>query len=388
VAHFFEQEMLVFIKQTSSANNKKRRAVKMIGIIIVSFIALVLLTFFGVIREIIPAATRANHKINTPNGIDLMELVEIGGIKQALYFRGQDKDNPVILFLHGGPGFANIPFIHTFQYDWENDFTIVNWDQRNSGKTLAANDPAAVADTLTIERAVADAHEVTQYIKQKLGKEKIIVLGQSWGAALGTILVQTYPEDYSMYIGTGQAANGIEGARLCYEKALELSRAAGNQKDVDALMALAPYPPAAFDESIFHKAEAIGKYQAKYKIGVSVGLDTLLPAFTSPYYTTGEIIAFIKGVVNQKQYHSGVYPFFFEYNAHNYGTDYQIPIYYIQGENDWQTPYPLAKAFFEEISAPDKVFFTIPNAGHFTTLDNKDEFTRVLLEEIRPLLEK
>ena len=92
-------------------------------------------------------------------------------------------------------------------------------------------------------------------------------------------------------------------------------------------------------------------------------------------------------MVNQKQYHSGIYPFFFEYNAQNYGNDYQIPVYYIQGENDWQTPYPLAKAFFDEISAPDKKFFSIPNAGHFTILDNKGEFTRVLLEEIRPLFE-
>ena len=358
------------------------------GIIVALIIALILLIFFGVIRGIIPAGIRANHIINTPGGIDQMEMVEIGGIKQALYFRGQNKDNPVILFLHGGPGFANIPFIHTFQYDWENDYTIVNWDQRNSGKTLSANDPVTVAATLTIERVIADAHEVTQYIKQKLGKEKIIVLGHSWGAALGTILVQTYPEEYSMYIGTGQAVNGIEGARLCYEKALELSRAAGNQKDVDALMALAPYPPAAFDESIFHKAEVIGKYQAKYKIGVSVGLDTLLPAFTSPYYTIGEIIAFIKGVVNQKKYHSGIYPFFFEYNARNYGTDYKITVCYIQGENDWQTPYSLAESFYEEISAPYKVIYSIPDAGHFTIIGNKREFTHILVTRIRPRLAK
>ena len=207
-----------------------------------------------------------------PSGIDLMEAIEIGGIKQVLFFRGQNKDNPVILFLHGGPGFANIPFIHKFQYDWEKDFTIVNWDQRNSGKTLAANDPKIVADTLTIERVVADAHEVTQYIKQKLGKEKIVILGQSWGAALGTMLVQKYPEDYSIYIGTGQPINGVGGERIGFERALEAARTAGNQKDVDALMALAPYPPTSFDESIFKKAEEVRKYQAKYKLAVYAGL--------------------------------------------------------------------------------------------------------------------
>jgi len=201
----------------------------MLGIISASLVILILLIFLGIIRGIIPAVTRANNKINTHNGIDLMEMVEIGDIKQALYYRGQNMGNPVILFLHGGPGFANIPFIHTFQYDWEKDFTIVNWDQRNSGKTLTANDPKAVADTLTVERSVTDAHEVTQFIKQKLSKEKIIVLGQSWGAALGTMLVQKYPEDYSIYIGTGQPINGVGGERIGFERALEAALAAGNQ---------------------------------------------------------------------------------------------------------------------------------------------------------------
>ena len=91
--------------------SKIKRVVKILGIIVALLVALILLIFFGIIRGVIPAVTRANHTINTPSGIDQMEMVEIGGIKQALYFRGQNMDNPVILFLHGGPGFANIPFI-------------------------------------------------------------------------------------------------------------------------------------------------------------------------------------------------------------------------------------------------------------------------------------
>ena len=164
----------------------------MLGIILILFVGLILLTFFGIIRGIIPTATRANHRINTPNGIDQMEMVEIGGIRQALYFRGQNAENPVILVLHGGPGFPLMPFLHGFQYEWEHDFTVVHWDQRNAGKTYFANDSKAVSGTINAQRVLQDAHEVTLYIKQKLNKDKVIVMGHSWGSVLGTMLVQTY----------------------------------------------------------------------------------------------------------------------------------------------------------------------------------------------------
>jgi len=75
-----------------------------------------------------------------------------------------------------------------------------------------------------------------------------------------------------------------------------------------------------------------------------------------------------------------------EFDIYNYGTNYAIPVYYIMGENDWQTPYPLSKEFFEKITAPDKAFFSVPDAGHFPMMDNKAEFTRVLLEGIGPLI--
>ena len=359
------------------------------GIVIASFVVLLLLLFFGIVRGIYPAYVRANHKINTPNGIDQMEMVEIGGIKQALYFRGEDKDNPVILFIHGGPGDGIIQYLHAYQYDWEKDFTIVDWDQRNSGKTLAANDPEAVAATLSGELLLSDAHEVTQYIKIKLGKDKIVVMGQSWGSVLGTMLVQTYPEDYNMYIVTGHTINFADNARVSYERVLNAAREAGNQKDVDALMAIAPYPPATFDESVVGLVMTVAKYQTKYKLAVTFDLGSLIPIFTTPYCTTGELLSVVKGITKLVEYQGDLYRFLFEdYDARNYGTEYKVPIYCLQGENDWQTPYTLSKDFFEEITAPDKKFFTISGAGHATNIDNKAEFTRVLLEELRPLLDK
>jgi len=363
---------------------KIKRVVKVFGVVFVSVIVLILLIFFGIIRGIIPAVTRTNHKINMPSGIDQMEMVEIGGIQQALYFRGQNAENPVILILHGGPGFPLMPFLHGFQYEWEDDFTVVHWDQRNTGKTYFANDPKAVRGTINAQRVLQDAYEVTQYIKQKLNKDKIIIMGHSWGSVLGTMLVQTHPEDCSAYIGIGQAVNMRENVRVGYEKTLEAARAAGNQRDIAALEALAPCPPPeGYDDTYRKRVTELQKYQAKYKL--AMGNELVIPLLTSPYYTLGDLrFALMVDVSSQGDLMRFCVE---EFDVYDYGLSYNVPVYYIMGANDYQTPYPLAEELFAQISAPDKAFFTIPNAGHMSMTDNKVEFTRVLLEEIKPRIQ-
>jgi pimeloyl-ACP methyl ester carboxylesterase len=364
-----------------TAGENKKRPSKPLRICLWAFgflAALPILTF-SVLRLVYPAVLRERHKISTP-GIDQMELVEIGGIQQALYFRGEDVSNPAILFLHGGPGSSEIPFLHTFQYDWEKDFTVVHWDQRNAGKTYYANDPEAVLPTITAGRVVDDAHEITAYIKQKLNTDKIVIMGHSWGSVLGTMLVQKYPEDYSAYIAVGQVVNMRDNERTGYETVLEAARTAGNQADVAALEALAPYPSDTYDEEMKSKLIRLREYQIKYKLATGM---QILPAAVSPYYSLSELMYFL--TVDSLKYQGDLMRFLTEeYDARGYGTEYSVPVYYIMGENDYQTPYPLAKEFFEEISAPEKRFFSVPDAGHFTMMENQAEFTRILLEEIRP----
>ncbi len=373
----------IIVETVEKAQKTRRKPLKICLWVLGALIALVVLAFIAM-RLVYPAILRESHKIEAP-GIDQMELVEIGGIQQALYFRGEDTANPAILFLHGGPGSPEIPFLHTFQYDWEKDFTVVHWDQRNAGKTYYANDPEAVLPTVTAERVLADAHEVTAYIQQKLGADKIIVMGHSWGSVLGTMLVQTYPDDYSAYIGVGQIVNMKDNERLGYETVLAAAREAGNQSDVDALEALAPYPVESYDESFNNAIIKVREYQIKYGLATGMDLETVLPALASPYYSFGDLTYFL--TVDALKYQGDLMRFLMDdYDARNYGLEYSLPVYYIMGENDFQTPYPLAKAYFEEIIAAEKRFFSVPDAGHFTMMDNTAEFTRVLLEEIRPTL--
>lgn len=326
------------------------------------------------------ANERRIHAIPAP-GIDEAGLVQISGIEQYIHIRGKNPENPVLLILHGGPGSPLMPMAHSFQYAWEDDYTVVQWDQRQSGKTYFAGDEGAVADTLSFDTALEDAWQVTQYLQTRLGVEKIALMGHSWGTVLGTALVQTHPEAFSCYIGVGQVTNLQDNEKMGYEKVLELARSGGNKPDIAALEGLDGYPGTVFSDQFCAQMNALRKYQQKYGLAESISFKNVILVMSSPYYNIKEGLYYTK---DTSVLHRPLYQYMFEeYDAHKFGTDYQVPVYYIMGENDYQTPVPLATSLFEELTAPEKKLFLIPDAGHFTMADNPSGFNEALLGEIR-----
>lgn len=143
----------------------------------------------------------ANREI-IPRSIASLEKIKLGGMDQWILIRGNDVSNPVLLWLHGGPGAAQMPIAHHFDKNLEKDFIVVHWDQRGAGKS---NPKDFDEQTMTFEQFITDAHELTQYLKRRFNTEKIYLVGHSWGTQLGIKMVQLYPEDYFAYIGIGQA---------------------------------------------------------------------------------------------------------------------------------------------------------------------------------------
>ncbi|MED1567782.1 alpha/beta hydrolase [Bacillus paramycoides] len=118
------------------------------------------------------------------------EYVPINDANQYLFHSGKKYDNPVLLYLHVGPGSVESLFAHAFQDRLEEIFTIVHWDQRGAGKTFIKNRDKYP----TIDSMVKDLYEIIQYLKRKYNKEKIVLLGRSWGTVLGSVFVKQYPE--------------------------------------------------------------------------------------------------------------------------------------------------------------------------------------------------
>jgi proline iminopeptidase len=179
--------------------------------------------------------------IMSPNGVERLEKVSIGGIDQWVSIRGFDRRNPVLLMLHGGPGYVSMPLSWYFQRGWEEYFTVVQWDQRGSGKTYVSNDPAKVAPTLTRERVVADTEEMILWLRKEFHKDKIFVLGHSFGTFMGLTVAEKHPEWLHAYIGMAQMTNSPESERRGWRFAMEHAQAAHNEQAVRELQSIAPY---------------------------------------------------------------------------------------------------------------------------------------------------
>ncbi len=183
------------------------------------------------------AATRALP----PGAVRDLYAVRIGGIDQWISVRGANPDNPILLFVHGGPGWAMMPMSWTFQRPWEDFFTVVQWDQRSAGKTYAANEKAADS-TLSIELMVQDAEEMVRHLLKNYGKKKIILVGHSWGSVLGVKLAQAHPEWFYAYVGIGQVINMQRNEAESYRLVLASAQERGDRAGLAALQAIAPYP--------------------------------------------------------------------------------------------------------------------------------------------------
>jgi pimeloyl-ACP methyl ester carboxylesterase len=183
---------------------------------------------------------RAALKIDPAVGIDEEGFVRIGGIEQWVQIRGDDRRNPVLLWLNGGPGFSTIG--RTLLYrDWERQFTVVMWDQRGEGKTFDRSG-TSVASTMTITQMTKDGTAVADYVRKRLHKNKIILLGHSWGSLLGVHMVEARPDLFSVYVGTGQIVNLEKDSEAAYPLVLAQARAIGNTQATQELTAAGPPP--------------------------------------------------------------------------------------------------------------------------------------------------
>jgi Predicted hydrolases or acyltransferases (alpha/beta hydrolase superfamily) len=305
--------------------------------------------------------------------IDIREYVPINGISQFLYHLGTGYDNPVLLYLHGGPGSVESLFAYAFQDKWEDIFTVVHWDQRGAGKTLTQN-PSAYP---TMELILEDLYEVVQYLKKKYHK-KIVLLGHSWGSVLGSVYIRNHPEDVAYYIGTGQVINMTENEQVGYSRVKELIIQADDHKSLKKLEAIGEYPGSkvSFDKEFLKKCDRVRKLQSKYKLSSDSFLQIFNIVRKSPIFRLSDFFAFMK-IFKANQ---GVYGFFSDFNLWAQSKEYKIPVYYILGGDDWQAPHVIAEKYFNELLAPRKKIYLIPNARHMAMVDQPDLFYQSLFD--------
>lgn len=299
-------------------------------------------------------------------------FVELGGIEQWVTIRGADRANPVLLHVHGGPGFAFSAFIDEFA-PYEADFTVVQWDERGAGCTFGRH--GAETPDLTFERLALDGIELAVHLKRRLGKDKIIVLAHSAGSVIGTEMVKRAPEHFAAYVGVGQFASfvGTVQAQYAYlRRVAETANDAELRARLDAIGAVdsptlqhfsaingllnSRVPPvdAATMQRLQSRMPAVMKQEelASWRAGQQASVRWLLPqiAATSLVETTPRLT---------------------------------VPFILIQGADDLFTPTNLAVAYYTGVEAPAKELVVISGAGHFPQLTHSQQVLAALLRAAR-----
>lgn len=299
------------------------------------------------------------------------EFVRINGIEQYLLHHPKSPGTPVLLYLHGGPGFAESLLAYLLDEVWQDLFTQVHWDQRGAGKTLQKN-KAANNSPKSISQMLDDLHDVVEHLKQEYQAEKIVILGHSWGSILGSMYVLKHPENVAAYIGSGQAVNIMENERVGFRKAMDLAQKSKNEKQVRMLQQIGEYPPNNFNE-LMKKLPVVRKVQNSYE--KDAGTWSLFKyMLKSPVFKWADLISMLHASKLNQQLIKEL----FSVDLYCLDNRYHVPVYYILGENDANAPIELSIAYYETINADYKSLSVIPSAGHSPMFEKPMEYAKAL----------
>lgn len=340
---------------------------------------ILLIVFVIAVRSV----TYFQNRISSENGIEEGIYVPLGGQEQYLLIRGESIDNPVIIWLHGGPaspeGFAN----YAFQKHLIDDYTIVNWDQRGCGRTYFRNaDADPNKQTVTFSQLQTDLDELVDYVCGRFGKENVILVGHSCGSMIGSQYALTHPDKVAAYIGVGQFVT-MESDLYSYQDALEIARSKGD----DTSKMEAAYEKLLADRSLMNLMD-LRKLAAPYHKAEKEA-NTIWLGIASPYMGIDDVRWFLKqmgGLDSFISLNQQLFDDILTTDVREYGLEYDVPVGFISGSCDWTTPVKYALDYCDAIQAPQKQFHQLDGCGHAPQYDAPEEFCRILKDMLRGYL--
>lgn len=350
----------------------------------------VLLFFTTLFTQVATAQSLSREKdvirdldsIVTPNGIQQSYQLELGGHKQWIFERGKDRENPIILFVHGGPASPLAPIGWAFQKPLEEFFTVVHYDQRGSGKTFSSNDSTGLAGTIHIDQYVSDAIELSEHLLKKSGKRKLILAGHSWGTIVATKAALKRPDLFAVYVGIGQVIYTRDNERLSYEFGLKQAKAQNNKKAIAELESIFPYPG---DKEITRERIIIARTWPQYYGGLSAYRNGSSQFFRapslSPLYNAKDVSAINNGSLFTL---SKVLPEFMKVDLRSV-TSFPVPVFMLLGRHDYTTPTLPVEQWLGKVKAPVKKAIWFEHSAHLIPIEEPGKLFLTLYNDVRPL---
>lgn len=304
----------------------------------------------------------------------------IGGHDLAMMIRGRSTENPVLLFLAGGPGGSELGAMRRHSEALEEDFVVVTLDQRGTGKSYDQLDPAS---TLTLDQSVADTVEVTDHLRDRFGTDRIYLAGQSWGTLLGVLAVQLRPDLYAAFIGVGQMVSPPETDRIFYRDTLAWARANGDTGLADTLVENGPPPYSgilAYEPALSYEQEMYPYSHA----GNSEGAGQMGENIFVREYTLLEQLHIFAGFLDT---FSVLYPQIQDVDLRTQATRLEVPVYLAQGAHEAPGRAGPALEWFDLLEAPGTTLVTFDASGHRPLWEQPEQFRDLMatvLSDTRP----
>ena len=324
--------------------------------------------------------------VNGENGIAVVETVEIGGVNQSILIRSEDIGNPMLLYLHSGPGTTEMSAFRAYHQELEKHFTVVIWEQRGTGKSYSS---LLSPDTMTIDQMVADTGEVIQYLLNKFDKQKLFIAGHSWGSLLGILAVQQFPDDIYAYAGSGQEVQPAAGEKISYEYTLRRAEEQGNAQAVKELKQLAEsfeYLTITNNPNWYEDLVTERKWLVKFGGEVhdrdNINSIYVIPGILPSEYTFVDFIHFAQGSQFSLK---TLWPQVMQVNLMESAGSLSVPVFLIQGRHDYNTPSSLVSEYYDKLDAPYKELIWLENSGHHAMYEEAKLYDRILIEKLLPL---
>ncbi|MET2984544.1 alpha/beta fold hydrolase [Aureibaculum conchae] len=358
----------------------KRKSTKIILSIILILVSITILVLLIISHGKTSVFKDAQGK-KLENSIAEMKYVKIGGINQFILIRGENKKNPILLILHGGPGTSELPLFRKYNSFLEKHYTVVQWDQRGAGKSYSENIPISC---LSVDQLIQDTHELTNYLKIRFNQHKIFILGHSWGSYLGLSTVHKYPDDYYAFIGTGQMTNQSESEKLSFNYVMNKAKEQENAIAIKELNEIGEYNLSNLNKiGIANWFEVQRKWLLKFN-GIIYNSENYFNLIYLPYifnreYTLSDKLSIFKG---SKISIDNMFPTVLTTNLKKTIKELGLPIYILQGAYDYTTSYNLAKEYFDMIEAPKKKFITFEKSSHNPAFEEPEKFNQIMIKEV------
>jgi len=317
----------------------------------------------------VPAGT---GRIPGPDAVAELRRIALGGFEQTVLLRGEDRGNPILLYVHGGPGSAHLPIASHYSTSLERHFVVVHWDQRGAGASCRGVDWS----TLSLERIVGDTIELAEALG---GGRRIFLIGHSWGSLVGALAVQRRPDLFYAYVGTGQLVHRDRQEALSYQWVVEEATRAGDRKALRELATI--HPPYRRQSDFALERRWLGRYQGEI-YAESRYREILLPAIFGREYTLAERLHY-QGCFERSL--EALLADRLDVDLFQRVPKLDVPVFLFTGRHDYNTVWTLVEEWAARLEAPHVEMVWFENAGHFIAVEAPDEFQARLIEKLLPL---